>query len=100
MAAARVDRRATGRGPGKRRGGVSDRPCAICHMVPSVDGRIVTRDWPLPSGLTAEYERTAASLGGDAWIIGRVSMEPYAGSAKVPASRAHLPRTDFVARSD
>ena len=78
------------------------RPYVICHMVPSVDGRIVTRAWRLPRGLLAEYERTASSFDADAWIIGRVSMEPYAGNAALPAraGRARIPRTDFVARSD
>ena len=35
------------------------RPYVICHMVPSVDGRIVTTGWKLPPGVLAEYERTA-----------------------------------------
>ena len=78
----------------------ADRPYVICHMVPSVDGRIVTRGWPALAGLSAEYERTAGALRGDGWIIGRVSMEPYAGKAVVPARGAGLPRTDFVARTD
>jgi len=71
-------------------------------MAPSVDGRIVVDDWPAVRELTAEYERTAASFGADAWIIGRVSMEPYAGKAKVPPGRhgAALPREDFIARDD
>ncbi len=71
-------------------------------MVPSVDGRIVTEGWPLPRGLLSEYERTAATFDADAWIIGRVSMEPYAGRAALPArtGRARIPRTDFIARSD
>ncbi len=79
----------------------SDRPHVICHMVPSVDGRIVTRGWSLGRALLAEYERTAATFGADAWIVGRVSMEPYAGKARVPPGprRERLPRTDFVARS-
>lgn len=78
-----------------------DRPRVICHMVPSVDGRIVVRGWPLPPGLLAEYERTGAALRADAWIIGRISMEPYAGRARLPRTpaRTHLPRTDFVART-
>jgi 2,5-diamino-6-(ribosylamino)-4(3H)-pyrimidinone 5'-phosphate reductase len=71
-------------------------------MVPSVDGRIVTDGWRLPRGLLSEYERTAATYGADAWIIGRISMEPYAGKAAVPArtGSARIPRTDFVVRSD
>jgi len=83
-------------------GGSTRRPYVICHMVPSVDGRIVTDSWRLPRGLVAEYERTAASFDADAWIIGRISMEPYAGNAALPArsERTRIPRIDFVARSD
>jgi riboflavin biosynthesis pyrimidine reductase len=77
------------------------RPYVICHMVPSVDGRIVTSGWKLPGTLLSEYERTAATFDADAWIIGRVSMEPYAGRARIAtrAPRARIPRTDFVARA-
>ena len=71
-------------------------------MAPSVDGRIVTDGWPAVRELTAQYERTAASFDADAWIIGRISMEPYAGKARVPVSRggAAVPREDFIARND
>jgi 2,5-diamino-6-(ribosylamino)-4(3H)-pyrimidinone 5'-phosphate reductase len=71
-------------------------------MAPSVDGRIVTRGWRLPRGLVLEYERTASSFRADAWMIGRISMEPYAGRAALPARspRVCIPRTDFVACSD
>ena len=87
--------------PTSRSRSASPRPYVVCHMVPSVDGRIVTSGWPLPRGLLSEYERTAATLDGDAWIIGRVSMEPYAGRAPLPrGSGAHLPRTDHIARTD
>ncbi len=79
-----------------------ERPYVICHMVPSVDGRIVTDHWRLPPAVLGEYERTAATFGADAWIIGRVSMEPYAGRARLPrrSPRTRLPPTDFVARPD
>jgi 2,5-diamino-6-(ribosylamino)-4(3H)-pyrimidinone 5'-phosphate reductase len=88
--------------PSFRAGGSSRRPYVICHMVPSVDGRIVTGAWRLPPGFVPEYERTASSFHADAWIIGRISMEPYAGNAALPARTApvRIPRTDFVARSD
>jgi 2,5-diamino-6-(ribosylamino)-4(3H)-pyrimidinone 5'-phosphate reductase len=81
---------------------VRKRPHVICHMVPSVDGRIVASRWKLPPGFHAEYERTAQTLGGDAWMIGRISMAPYAGKAKVPVRklRSSIPRTDFIARRD
>lgn len=70
-------------------------------MLPSVDGRIVTKDWDLPAA-TSEYERTAATFGADAWIIGRVSMEPYAGRTRVPKRKRREPitREDFVAAHD
>jgi 2,5-diamino-6-(ribosylamino)-4(3H)-pyrimidinone 5'-phosphate reductase len=77
-------------------------PYVICHMLPSVDGRIVTTRWELSSSATAEYERIGSMLKGDAWIIGRVSMAPYAGKGRVPkrASREPIERKDFIARRD
>ncbi len=77
------------------------RPYVICHMFPSIDGRIVIRDWNLPNA-TREYERTAATFDADAWIIGRISMEPYAGKARVPArrSRERIAREDFIAEHE
>lgn len=79
----------------------TQRPYVICHMLPSIDGRIVIRDWKLRNA-TREYERTAATFDADAWIIGRVSMEPYAGKARVPArgKSERIPREDFVAEHD
>jgi 2,5-diamino-6-(ribosylamino)-4(3H)-pyrimidinone 5'-phosphate reductase len=79
----------------------SDRPYVICHMLPSIDGRIVIRDWKL-SDATREYERTAATFDADAWIIGRISMEPYAGKARVPRrkTRERIARKDFIAEHE
>ena len=78
------------------------RPYVVCHMVPSVDGRIVTGRWKMPPSTVAEYERTAATFDADAWMIGRISMEPYAGKARVPARKGAkpIPRKDFIARRD
>jgi 2,5-diamino-6-(ribosylamino)-4(3H)-pyrimidinone 5'-phosphate reductase len=75
------------------------RPYVICHMGPSIDGRIVTRAWGSLPHHSAEYERTARTFDADAWIIGRVSMEPYAGRTRVPRGRVkqRIPRTDFIA---
>src|SRR5438093_3473771 len=79
----------------------SDRPYVICHMLPSIDGRIVIRNWKLRNA-SREYERTAATFKADAWIIGRISMEPFAGKARVPArkNRARVAREDFIAEHD
>jgi riboflavin biosynthesis pyrimidine reductase len=75
------------------------RPYVICHMAPSIDGRI-TGMGSLRS-LTAAYERTAGTFDADAWIIGRISMEPYAGKTRVPRRkvRSRIPRKDFIADS-
>ncbi|WP_224241096.1 RibD family protein [Hyalangium gracile] len=78
------------------------RPYVICHMVPSIDGRIVPTRWKLPPGTLAEYDQTAQTFDADAWMVGRISMEPYAGKTKVPARKVStpIPRTDFIARRD
>ena len=78
------------------------RPYVICHMTPSIDGKIVAGNWPSIRIVSAEYERTAATFRADAWIIGRVSMEPYAGKSKVPRRTRNrpIPRRDFIAQTD
>jgi 2,5-diamino-6-(ribosylamino)-4(3H)-pyrimidinone 5'-phosphate reductase len=77
------------------------RPYVICHMLPSIDGRIVIRGWDLQNA-SQEYERTAATFCAEAWIIGRISMEPYAGKARVPARKngGRIAGKDFVAPHD
>jgi 2,5-diamino-6-(ribosylamino)-4(3H)-pyrimidinone 5'-phosphate reductase len=68
-------------------------------MGPSIDGRIVTATWGSLPSHRSEYERTAQTFEADAWIVGRVSMEPYAGKTRVPhrKTRPRIPRTDFIA---
>ena len=69
-------------------------------MGPSIDGRIAGMG-PMKA-LTAAYERTAKTFDADGWIIGRVSMEPYAGKARVPqrTERGPIPRRDFIANAN
>lgn len=78
------------------------RPYVICHMVPSVDGRIDVTHWNLPRSGLAAYERTAQTFKAQGWLIGRVSMEPYAGKARVPKRKGGEPiaRKDFIAHRD
>src|SRR5882762_5707814 len=77
------------------------RPYVICHMLPSIDGRIVASGWDVKMA-TREYERTAATFDADAWIIGRISMEPYAGKTSVPVRkhRENIAREDFITEHD
>jgi len=80
------------------------RPRIICHMISSVDGRLLPLRWtPLLASTDAEerfgvYESTAARLDGDGWLIGRVSMEPYAtGTPRTLPIPAGNLRQTFVA---
>src|SRR5260370_37195374 len=77
------------------------RPSVICHMTPSIDGKIVSKNWPSLKVASAAYERTAATLEADAWIVGRVSMAPYAGKSRVPrlSRKQRMPRRAFVAEA-
>ena len=75
------------------------RPYVICHMTPSIDGKIVPKNWPSLKIASAAYERIATTLDADAWIVGRVSMAPYAGKSRVPrrTRKQRMRRRDFIA---
>jgi 2,5-diamino-6-(ribosylamino)-4(3H)-pyrimidinone 5'-phosphate reductase len=92
----------------------SRRPRVICHMLASVDGRIVTGGWPLTAEARKQYELVHASYEADGWICGRVTMEPFAKRVRSDAevAREHpspslrsgsgqapggAPREDFLA---
>src|SRR3954454_23514030 len=83
----------------------SRRPRVICHMLASVDGRIVVDRWPITPEGRREYERVHAGYEPDGWICGRVTMEPFAGGMRPDAevAREHAdaaPREDFRAPGD
>lgn len=82
----------------------STRPRVVCHMVASIDGRIVVDGWPASEGVRREYEQIHASYAADGWICGRVTMEPFAKGLRSEAevARVHTgaPREDFVAPGD
>ena len=56
------------------------RPRVICHMVSSIDGRIIPGGWPDGISVSAsrQYEQIHASYSADAWGCGRITMEPFA----------------------
>ncbi|RKI05850.1 RibD family protein, partial [Corallococcus praedator] len=78
------------------------KPHVICHMVSSIDGRILLEHWPEPGTAHAEYERTADTFDADAWMCGRITMEDFAAQGRIPkpTPAAPLPRTDFIACKD
>src|SRR5688572_12400449 len=63
----------------------STRPRVICHMAMSIDGRIVVDGWPDSSAVRREYEQIHATYDGDAWMCGRITMEPFAGATRPDA---------------
>src|SRR5216110_3437115 len=75
------------------------KPYVICHMMPSVDGRLRTERWDIPASSMDVYNRTADTYHADAWLAGRTSMEE--GYAKAPfrsrsGGKGRVPRVDYV----
>jgi riboflavin biosynthesis pyrimidine reductase len=56
---------------------VMTRPRVICHMMASLDGRIVTEGWPLSPEERRVYEQVHATYDADGWLCGRVTMAQH-----------------------
>jgi riboflavin biosynthesis pyrimidine reductase len=54
------------------------KPYVICHMMSSVDGRILPNRWHPSVEERGVYERLHSELGGDAWLVGRVTGQEFA----------------------
>ena len=78
------------------------KPHVICHMAASVDGRILLSRWrPEGARAVSPFERLHDQLGGDAWLVGRVTGSEFAkGQAPYPPTTERLPRTPWFARRD
>ncbi len=78
------------------------KPYVICHMVASVDGRILHSRWrPQRRDGGALFERLHERLAGDAWLIGRVTGQEFAKASAYPAqSERRYPREPWLARRD
>ena len=79
------------------------RPRVICHMMSSLDGRIILQRWGADVPGREEYETTAATFDTQAWLCGRVTMEKDFTKGRqpvLPTEAAPLARTDFVAAYD
>ena len=66
------------------------KPYVVCHMMTSLDGRILPQRWTSsPDGgrkdWTATYAAVHEKLAGDAWLVGRVTM------AELSPALAHPP---------
>ena len=76
------------------------KPHTICHMVCSVDGRILNSRWrPVGTGTGDLFERLHIELKGDAWLIGRVTGEEFSKGKSYPAhTEQHFPREPWIAK--
>jgi riboflavin biosynthesis pyrimidine reductase len=77
------------------------KPEVICLMVSSVDGRTLSSRWR-PKGAAGElFERVHDELGGDAWLVGRVTGSEFAKGKSYPASTTEtFPRAPWFAKRD
>jgi riboflavin biosynthesis pyrimidine reductase len=78
------------------------KPRVICHMAASVDGRTLPSRWR-PDGALAGglFERLHEELGGDAWLVGRVTGQEFAKGKAYPARTDQtFPREAWFARRD
>ena len=78
------------------------KPHVICHMVSSVDGRILSsRMRPKGANSGGLFERLHDELKGDAWLIGRVTGREFAKRESYPAQAGQVfPREHWFARRD
>jgi riboflavin biosynthesis pyrimidine reductase len=81
------------------------RPRVICHMMASIDGRIVTDGWPLSADGRRQYELVHEGYEAQGWLCGRVTMEQHFAQgvrAESEIARQHhgAPREDHVALGD
>lgn len=80
----------------------ANRPHVICHMMMSLDGRIVTDGWPLSDAESHQYEQVHDSYDADGWLCGRVTMEQHFAQGsrlenEIAREHSGPPRDDFVA---
>jgi riboflavin biosynthesis pyrimidine reductase len=78
------------------------KPHVICHMAASVDGRTLNSRWR-PDGKLASalFERLHDELGGDAWLVGRVTGQEFAKAKAYSAETSQsFPRQAWFARRD
>lgn len=74
------------------------RPQIICHMVTSLDGRLLAERWTDDlDALVATYDAVADRLDADGWIVGRETMAHYLAEGAPNIGPAPLERPDRIA---
>lgn len=75
------------------------KPYVICLMACSVDGRTLPSRWR--PKVSSQFERVHDELGGDAWLVGRVTGQEFAkGKPYAPSTSETFPREPWFARRD
>ncbi|MCM3654780.1 dihydrofolate reductase family protein [Metabacillus litoralis] len=83
-----------------------DRPYIICHMLTSLDGKIIGDYMKVERAayFTDEYEKIHGRYGCKAWLCGRVTMEEhFTFGHKLDLAQDSIPtipRMDYVAKKD
>jgi 2,5-diamino-6-(ribosylamino)-4(3H)-pyrimidinone 5'-phosphate reductase len=80
---------------------MSDRPYVICHMIATIDGKILTRRWehlPQANAIGALYDQTAAEYAVGNWLVGTKTIQEFFKN-KMPGkvSEVTVPKGDFIA---
>lgn len=74
------------------------KPHVILHMISTIDGRILTGNWPKDLDFNEVYERIHRELEGDAWIVGRTTMGEFAKGEPRPVETSEsFPRETWKA---
>ena len=77
------------------------KPYVICHMVTTIDGKILTERWGrLPDGQSGArlFERTANRFGVPAWLVGTTTMREFQHrGVQLGRVRGVIERTDRIA---
>ena len=77
------------------------KPCVICHMCTTVDGKILGDRWgKLPGHKNSAdlFETTAASFGIGAWLVGTTTMDEFDGrKTRLPRAPKTFVRGDYIA---
>ncbi|HEU4655423.1 MAG TPA: RibD family protein [Steroidobacteraceae bacterium] len=78
------------------------KPYVICHMVASIDGKILHSRWkPRIPDAGALFERLHEQLNGDAWLIGRVTGSEFAKAKQYDEQcKETFPREAWFAKRD
>lgn len=74
------------------------KPHMICHMICSLDGRILQSRWRPDNYKPGHlFEDLHDRIGGDAWIVGRVTGQEFAHGDRYPDTDETFPRENWFA---